>query len=122
MQRRQISRPVRELTVAWDDPLDQSFLRETVPSAGWLSPAEFEPLATWQDNPYLLSGILDELQGGVVPLVVLPKIPDYTTTINDPTLWLYGWIKSGINIENDWGAEGESELLRVSQLTIEEIV
>jgi hypothetical protein len=119
--------PVRRTwSWAWSEGVDLSQLRltsTTVPD--WLAESSgvTEAMAHRGDVPYLLGGLLEELKSGEVPVVAIGAIPTTSgTTITDPTLLLYGRIASSIGIDNVQGDEGSDEVVRVQQVTIEEIV
>lgn len=112
---------VRVWSVSWSEGVDLSRLREANPDPDYLSEGGTEGMAAWQDVPYLLAGLLDELGSGEVPVVCLASIPVATGMVLDPTLFLYGRVESGVAHEHVLGDEGEDELIRVNQFTIREI-
>lgn len=114
----------RELSFAWSEGVDITKIRNagtTVPDYLSDNAADTLGLATYQDVPYLMAGLLAETRGGEVPIVVLPEVPTSATTITDPTMFLYGRIVSGVRLENVLGSEGDDEVYRVAQVTVREI-
>jgi hypothetical protein len=88
--------------------------------------ANYSPLANDNDVPYLLWGLLDELESGQTPVVALNSIPDAasadTTTVTDPTRFLYGTINSSVSLQHVVGDENESEVYRVATIEVARIV
>jgi len=79
-------------------------------------------LATLEDIGHLLKGVLEATRSGEVPVVGVAQIPLATTTITDPTLYLYGRMKGPITLAVEVGTIGASEVLRVDTISIDEIV
>ena len=112
----------RVWSMAWTEGVDLSRLRDTA-APDFLSDnaADTTGFAARADVPFLVAGMVAELRGGEVPIVVLPKIPTTTTTITDPTLFMYGRIAPTVRVENIQGDEGSSEVYRVAAVTVTEI-
>lgn len=113
----------RELTVAWQDGYSTGALRAGSPpylSAGPGTPA----LAGDQDVWWQIVGLLRASRGGALPAVALLDIPQFTSTITDPTLWSYGRLGVGQSAQfnNVQGSEGRDELYRGESLTHVELV
>jgi hypothetical protein len=80
-------------------------------------------LGSGSDPAPVLTGILEhKLRSGEVPAVVLPRIPTSSSTLTDPTLYLYGRLSSdSIAIGLAYGTEGTDEVISVTGLTVEEL-
>jgi hypothetical protein len=125
-RRRKLGPPPEAWTVAWSDGVDMSRLRDSV-DLDWLSAkAGYSPLVNQHDVAWLLSGILDELQAGEVPALLLNSIPDAatadSTTITDQTRFCYGYLTGSVSTDLVVGDEGESELVRVDSISIERVL
>ena len=79
-------------------------------------------LATVKDTAWLLQGILEQTKGGEIPVIAVSQFPTVTSTITDPSLFLYGRMTGPISTTVEVGTIGESEVLRVDSITIEGIV
>lgn len=93
----------------------------------FISPkAAYEGLVNEWDTTWLMSGLLEDLKSGEIPVVLLPSVPDASSAdthiITDPDLWFYGRITSSVSIENVLGDEGSNELQRLQAITVEGIV
>lgn len=110
----------RELTVAWQDGYDLSDLRQGI-GARYLSPSESAPaLAADQDVWWQLAALLREAGDGELPVVALKSVPPVTSTVTDPSLWIYGVLSGVLQANNVQGDEGKSEVYRVESLTVRE--
>lgn len=121
---RKLGPAIRSLTMSIDN-VDQTALNGSQPSPDYLAAkAGYPGLANYDDAPWLLAGLLDELDSGAVPVVALLSVPDAsssdTSVISDPELFLYGRI-GDVSLEVIQGDEGSStagEVLRVQQLQV----
>lgn len=85
------------------------------------------PVASFNDVPYQLEGLYRYLDGAGLPLVYLPKIKvdqgtDKIQVHNRRESFLYGVTTGDIAHDNMLGDEMKDEVLRVSTITIEEIL
>lgn len=109
---------------SWADGVDLSRLRGAAPTPDWLGDdaATVQGIANRNDVPYLLSGLLDELRSGEVPVLALASISGASgVTVTDPTLFRYVRLASSVSVENVMGDEGVDEVVRVSTVTMREI-
>ena len=93
---------------------DGSILDWEAPTGGYTSGG-----ITSEDVGWLLRGLLEETDGGSVPILVLAAVPESSgTTITDRTLWHYGRLTSSIRLDHLLGTEGEAEVVRVASIRI----
>ena len=117
---RRMGRAPRSETVSWQDGIDLTALRAQ--TTDYLAADSGSPLVAVGDVPFFIEGLLERIKSGELPVLALPAIPDTSTTITDPTLYLWGRIMSDVQISHVLGEAGEDELYRVSSVTIEELV
>lgn len=121
----------RSIQISWSDGVDQSTFYNNNADPDYFkssSSAGSQPVAVYQDAPYMLEGILRELKGSHSPLIYLPSI----TTSSDNRVYnrraehLCGVIDSEISMTSITGEEllgdGTGEVMRVGTITILEIV
>ncbi len=125
-RRRRLGPPSEAWTVSWSDGVDLSRLRDSV-DLDWLSAkAGYSPLVNKHDVAWLLSGMLDEIDAGEVPVLLLNSIPDAatadSTTVTDQTRFCYGYLTGSVGTDLVVGDEGENELVRVDTVTIERVL
>jgi hypothetical protein len=118
----------RRWVVSWQNGVPQQrIVRASPPTPDYISAkANYPAIATYQDVPYLLAGLVDELAQGEEPCIALARVPDAsaadTHVITDPRLFLYGRLTSPITLDTSLGDEGTGEAIRVQQTTVEGIV
>jgi hypothetical protein len=121
----------RTVSISWSDGVDISSFYDNEPDPDYFKASSDSgalPVAVYQDAPYLLEGVLRELEGSQKPLVYLPSI----TTSNDNRVYnrraqhLLSVIDGEINIESITGEElignGQGEVMRVGTINLLEIV
>lgn len=84
-------------------------------------------LAGFEDVLHHLRGLLRVMKGGAIPCIAVEPLPDASdTTLNDPTRFLYGRMTSSVSgsrLVGDYdNTGGAGEVMRVDDITIEEIV
>jgi len=117
---RRTGRAPRTETVSWQDGVDLTALRAQTPA--YLAADSGSPLAAVGDVPFFVDGLLERVKSGEVPVLALPSIPNTSTTITDPSLWLWGRITSDVQLTHVLGEAGDDEVYRVSSVTVEELV
>lgn len=85
------------------------------------------PVASYEDVPYQLEGLYRYLNGPDLPLVYLPSIKldtgsDRIQIHNRRESFIYGVTIGDIALENMLGDEMDNEVLRVSTITIQEVI
>lgn len=126
-------RVVRQWSVAWPDTVRQKGLQQAATTApDYLAPdGAGKPLVARNDVPWALVGMLQKVQSGKIPVVLLRSFPDATSSstcvITDPTLFLYCRLMNAVRIEHVEGTEEKSgarsgEVYRVGTLIFREIV
>ena len=121
----------RTVQISWSDGVDISSFYNTDPDPDYYkssSDAGALPVSAYQDAPYLIEGILRQLNGDQKPLVYLPSI----TTSNDNRVYnrrdqhMLAVIDGEINIESITGEElrgdGVGEVMRIGSMNLLEIV
>ena len=140
---RQTGPNVRSLTIAWPEGVDQRNYRTgldlyvdvynngswSVQNISGSSLAEYP--AVYGDVPWLLSGLLDDLEGGAIPCAIVNSkqgdswsgfyADTYAgSTTTDTTTWLWGHIQGPVTVEQVLGDDVSGEVYRVQQVTIRE--
>lgn len=132
---------VRTLTIAWPEGVDQrnyrtrlglfcdvkndgSWSLSMVSGATW---AEYP--AVYGDVPWLLSGLLSDLEGGAVPCAIVNSAAANSwvyadtyaaLTTTDPTTWIWGYIQGPVTLEQVLGDDEDGEVYRVQSVSIRE--
>tara|TARA_R110002020_G_scaffold371602_1_gene583172 strand:+ start:1338 stop:4955 length:3618 start_codon:yes stop_codon:yes gene_type:complete len=132
-QRRAVNRGPsrRAVEFSWVDPVDISAMGDTRPSPDYIqTQSGAHIVASLENTPFLVQGLLSRLQGSVVPVVFLPSLPvgaAAATQIDERHRFLYGRVVTANHrIENQLGEEwiggGVGETVTVTALRIEEEV
>ena len=120
----------RSVEFSWSDPMDVSQMQQETPAPDWVkgyNNAAGGVVATVADAPWLLHGLIDALDGPVVPVVYLPSVATNAESaqILDPNRMLFGRVVSrSVRIENETGSEwlGDNlgEVVTATALRIDE--
>ena len=132
-QRRAVERgPARRsVEFSWVDPIDISAPGDTRPSPDYIQTTSGDAIvASVENTPFLVQGLLSRLKGSVVPVVFLPSLPSGAAgayQIDDRHRFIYGRVVTASHrIENQIGEEwiggGAGETVTVTALRIEEEV
>lgn len=121
----------RTVQIAWSDGVDVSAFYNTNPDPDYFessSDGSAEPVAVYQDVPYLIEGVLRQCQGSHNPVVYLPVI----RTDNDNRLFnrrdqhMLSLIDSEISIDSITGSENtgnsEGEVFRIATMSLIEVL
>jgi hypothetical protein len=122
-QIRRTGPPRRSLRYSWD-PVTLLDLRVTANSPDYVGASGGVAIGTSEDvSTSLVGAVVEQLRSGEVPAIVIPKLPATTSTITDPTLWMYGVVTSdGWDVSGVVGEEGTNEVVRMGGgFTFEEI-
>ena len=128
---RNIAPSQRTLEVSWSDGVDISSFYNTDPDPDYFKSSSSGGalgVSNFKDAPYLLEGVLREVQGTQKPLVYLPKIVtnDDIRVLNRRHEHMIGLLDSEVQIESITGDEltgdGTGEVFRVATLTLREIL
>jgi hypothetical protein len=131
---RKLSPPRRRVTVAWSEGVDISRLVGTNPTPDIITAsttAGAKPVASINDVPFLLFGVVDYLAGGVNPCIYLPSVKRATTAGEDSIVinryhdHIMATIAPEFEISAVLGDEGISEggeVFRVSNIDIIEVI
>ena len=117
----QLGSPIVTWSLDWADGTDLKRLRGDGSILDWEAPTGGYTSGgiTSEDVGWLLRGLLEETDGGSVPILVLAAVPESSgTTITDRTLWHYGRLTSSIRLDHLLGTEGEAEVVRVASIRI----
>ena len=115
--------PRRRLTVSWAHGVKLDRLRSAPATVDTLSASGSTPVLAGRDDVvWQLEALQKRSKSGQIPLVVIPKIPATTTTITDPSLYLFGVLEGTVQSAQVVGDEGVSEYVRVESLTVTELV
>ena len=132
-QRRAVERgPARRsVEFSWVDPIDISATGDTRPSPDYIQTTSGDAIvASVENTPFLVQGLLSRMKGAVVPVVFLPSLPSGAAgayQIDDRHRFIYGRVVTASHrIENQIGEEwiggGAGETVTVTALRIEEEV
>ena len=121
----------RTVEISWSDGVDQSALYSSDPDPDFFkvsSAVGSEPVAVYEDAPFLMEGILRELKGNNAPCIYLPSINTNNTVqiLNRRDRHMLSLINSDISIDSitgeELGSDGIGEVFRVSSISLLEIV
>jgi hypothetical protein len=114
--------PRRRITYGWSQ-VDLYALRTLSGAKSYVGISGGFALGSGEDPAGVIPGIVEtQLRSGEVPVILLPRIPTSTSTITDPTLFLYGRLATdSIGRSVSQGTEGVDEVLSLSGFTIEEV-
>ena len=118
---KQTGEPVTQWSIAWQDAANHRQWREDA-APDYVGPSGGLPEVAHQDVGYQLWGLVKELKSGEIPVVCIEEIPAATTTLTDPSRFLYGRFTSSVRMNNISGDLGTDEIVRVEAVTIDEIV
>jgi hypothetical protein len=113
---------VRSWEWSWSDGTDQSRLLDASPTPDYLAfAAVTDGVANVNDAPYLVAGLLEDSASGEVPIVACDYMQDQTT-ITDRRLFILGRIVGSVGVEHVQGDPEADSVLRVSPVSMREIV
>jgi hypothetical protein len=114
----------RSVELSWADGTDISRVVSNAAPDYTTGATGGDPLAFLEDTPLEIADEIRQLQGAGTPVVYLPYIPRGGT--GGATRWgqgaIYGCISDAIALEQVVGEEEDTDVLRVSRLTISEEV
>lgn len=116
--------PTRQVwSYGWQAGVMLQELRLEADPGDWVGLSSGVPIGTEQDAWQLWHYVDHLLEGGEIPCVALPYLPQTSgTTITDPTLYLYGVaIADSYVVSGVVGNEGTNEVIRPDGITIEQI-
>ena len=121
---RELGPPIRTWTFGWPEGVDLRELRSgTGKDYVGSSAGSTLPMGAAEDVPWFLHGILERMQSGAVPALVLANVPNTNgTTITDRTRFLWGRMTTSVRQDHITGDEGEEEIVRVATISFEELV
>ena len=128
---KQVAPDQRTVQISWSDGVDISTLYDNNPDPDYYKSntgAGSQAISNFKDAPYMVEGILRELEGGVLPLVYYPSLATDTSTrfYNRRHQFMYSILNSEVQIESITGEElvgnGLGEVMRVSTIDLLEIV
>ena len=121
---RRLGPSARTWSWSWPDGIDQSRLMDSPPRPDFLATAAgTEGIANLNDAPYLVAGILEDVESGARPIVALEYMPSTNgATLTDPRLFLLCRIASSIGLEHIQGDPERDAVWRISPITMQEIV
>lgn len=128
MRRKQEGPPRKNLTFSWSTSGAPLYRLRSGVNLDYLSPhSSIEAagaVATYKDVPWLMSGLMRDCDSGEVPLIALKVVPDVatSTSITDPTHWVYGRLDGSVQYAQVTGKTGQSEYVRVESMTVRELV
>jgi hypothetical protein len=106
----------------WSDQTNHLRLRDGSFDVDFIGAAGGNRLAAVEDLGMQLRGIMQQIQGGALPVVAVAALPQSTNTITDPTLFNYGHLLSSIRMTQSAGEMGQTEIIRVETITVNGIV
>ena len=121
----------KTIRLSWADPVDITEIStDAVDPDYWTAlTSSTDAVATSKDVPLFMLGLLTRLQGTIRPLVYLPKIDRLASTgsVQADILvredeQVLAVITSDVTIESVLGNEMDTEIFRVSTITIEEVI
>lgn len=84
--------------------------------------APSSPIGSNLNAPLDLPGILEQLESGAIPCVVLPRTPAVTASTTNRRLWLLGRVSSGgVSVSGSTGTEGINEFVTGPSLAVSEL-
>lgn len=126
---RALGDPRRVVSFSWAEGVDTSATfsdsgTNAVPDYVTGTPGA-EPIGTPYDLPFVLSGVLSEINGAATPLVYVPAVPRGTPNFAvypQKAASVYGRMTTPVRLESVQGDELSSELYRVLNVEISEEV
>jgi len=80
------------------------------------------PIGSNLNAPLDLPGLLEQLESGAIPCVVLPRTPAVTASTTNRRLWLLGRVSSGgVTVSGSTGTEGLNEFVTGPSLSVSEL-
>lgn len=115
--------PRRRLTMSWQHGTSLDQLRSDPSGVDHISAGASTPaLAGRNDVLWQLEALQSRAKSGQLPVLALPAIPSLTSTLTDPSLYLFGVLEGTVQASHVLGDEGSDEFLRIESLTITELV
>lgn len=120
---REAGPPRRVRSAGWTDGVDLLELRLLSRAPDYVATASGQPIGTEHDSPLSVLGLVEHsLSSGATPALIVHQLPSATTTITDPTLYLWSRLSSDrVGIVGIRGTEGVDEWIRADALAWEEI-
>lgn len=118
---RRLGPAIRTWSWAWSDGVDQSRLLDATPTPDYLAwEAVTAGIANLNDAPYLVAGMLEDTRSGELPIVACEEMR--LGSLVDPRLHMLARLTSSVGIEHIQGDFESDVVVRVSPLTMREIV
>jgi hypothetical protein len=124
--------PIRVARISWTNPINTSQLySQSEPEPDYLTGSSISgaaAVASVGATPYQVEGLISLTDSGRIPVAYIPKLPFGGATSNlqvqllnrrDQLIW--GRLLGGVSLETAMGQELDDEMVRVSQIEIEEL-
>lgn len=122
IRKRQVGPPARRWSMGWTDGATLAKIRGVArPDFLRNGGASYPPLALADDVWLSLWGVLEEVDGGALPVVALGAIPEADQVQCDRSLWLYGTASGTAQFNEVSGDEGVAEFGRIDPITVDEL-
>lgn len=127
---RVLAPPKRRVTFAWEGGIDTTQIEGTEPEPDYVtssSTASSPAVASMGHAPWQVFGLTSFLDSGRVPVVYLPQIPLGSTGVDTHTLnrreqLMLAQVVSNTPLETVVGDECDDEVIRISNVELEEVV
>lgn len=119
---RELGAPSSLLGYSWEDGalLGKMRLLSQVPD--YVAASGGAPIGTVEDHGLSLAEWAEhKMRSGQIPTVVLPFLPGTTSTILDPSLFVYGRLAGEMAVTGMLGTEGQTEIVLSGPLSFQEI-
>ncbi len=120
IRKTQLGENATRFGVAWPDGVKLHAMRDGI-DVDYLGPAGKPPVVADHDVWGQLWGLLDELEGGELPVVIVTKLPADDETLTDRTLFAFATLDGSARFDHVLGDEGENEFGRVAGIQATEI-
>lgn len=112
---------IRTWTLSWSDGVPMRVPRQVAGGRHRVGAAGALPLEDEATVLFQLRSFFRATRGQTLPVVALSRLPTASGTINDRTLFLYGYLTGSVAHALAQGFESESELIRIEGVRVEGI-
>lgn len=124
--------PIRVARISWSNPVNTTTLHsQSEPEPDYLTGSSISgaaAVASVGATPYQVEGLVSLTDSGRIPVAYLPRLPFGGATsnlqvqlLNRRDQFIWGRLLGGVSLETAMGQELDDEMVRISQIEIEEL-